>query len=371
LFVTDAFGGFGGIAKFNRDFIAALDGAPDVNQLTVVPRVISEPINERLPEFTVFDRAARGSIVSYARRSARMLVGVPPDVVICGHIHLLPFAGAVARLRGAPLALIIHGIEAWTPTRHWTANRLARSIDHLVSVSRYSARRFESWSGYPAERATVVPNSVALDRFLPGPRDGALVARYGLHGRRVIMTVGRLAPEEKYKGFDEVIDVMPRLLQRCPDLRYLIVGDGGDRERLEAKAASRGLQQEVIFAGRISENEKVAHYNLCDAYVMPSAGEGFGIVLIEAAACGVPVIGSSVDGSQEALLGGELGRLVDPRSPDALVSAVCETLDSAPPRERHSRIGYFDESQFRERVASWIAAVSPKATSPLGAENRQ
>ena len=130
---------------------------------------------------------------------------------------------------------------------------------------------------------------------------------------------------------------MPRLLRQLPDLRYLIVGDGSDRARLEAKARAHGLSDYVIFAGRIAEAEKVAHYNLADVYVMPSHGEGFGIALIEAAACGVPVVGSSVDGSRDALLDGQLGRMVDPSKPDELIEAITAAIRGRPPGTQRSR----------------------------------
>ena len=139
---------------------------------------------------------------------------------------------------------------------------------------------------------------------------------------------------------------MPRLLKRFPDLKYLIVGEGDDRPRLEAKADSYGVADHVIFAGQIPESEKVAHYNLADAFVMPSTGEGFGIVLIEAAACGVPVIGSRADGSREALRDGLLGRLVDPRKPEELIEAVTAVLKNPSPRARADGIDMFSTAEF-------------------------
>jgi hypothetical protein len=151
-------------------------------------------------------------------------------------------------------------------------------------------------------RGFILPNCVDLGRFQPQERDLVLISRYGLKSAIGMLTVARLATEERYKGIDEVIDIVPRLVRQLPDLRYLIVGDGSDRARLEAKVRSRGLSDLIIFAGRIPEAEKVAHYNLADVYVMPSHGEGFGIALIKAAACGLPVVGSSVDGSREAHL---------------------------------------------------------------------
>ena len=165
-----------------------------------------------------------------------------------------------------------------------------------------------------------------------------LVERYGLQSNKVIMTVGRLASEERYKGFDQVIELMPQLIKRFPNLKYLIVGEGSDRGRLEAKVEALGLSDRVIFTGYISESEKVAHYNLADVYVMPSTGEGFGIVLLEAVACGVPVVGSRVDGSREALLDGRLGRLVDPTNKIELESAVTAALEKGSERNRNVAI---------------------------------
>ena len=229
---------------------------------------------------------------------------------------------------------------------------LVNRIDAFIAVSRYSAERFVRWSGVSAARGFILPNCVDLDRFQPRERDPVLVNRYGLQSAIVMLTVARLAACEQYKGVDEVIDVMPRLLQQLPDLRYLIVGDGSDRARLEAKARAHGLSNYVIFAGRIAEAEKVAHYNLADVYVMPSHGEGFGIALIEAAACGIPVVGSSVDGSRDALLDGQLGRMVDPSKPDELIEAITASIRGGPRRARNDLVETFDVGRFRARVVA-------------------
>jgi phosphatidyl-myo-inositol dimannoside synthase len=148
---------------------------------------------------------------------------------------------------------------------------------------------------------------------------------------------------------------------RFPELKYMIVGDGLDRARLEAKAEMLGLSNHVIFTGRIPESEKVDHYNLADAYVMPSYGEGFGIVFLEAAACGVPVIGSIADASREALLGGQLGRLVNPHSGDELINAISETLQAPTPRARSDLVIEFSRARFQERVHLWLESQRPQS----------
>jgi glycosyltransferase involved in cell wall biosynthesis len=356
MLLTDGFGGFGGIARFNRDFLGALNACVLVERVYALPRIISNPIEETIPEAVVYERQAARGRVSYAFSLFRHAVRGPrADLVICGHINLLPLAWAAARLTCTRLVLVIHGYEAWLPSSHKVSNLLVKRIDAFIAVSRYSAERFVQWSGVPAVRGFILPNCVDLDRFQPRERDPMLVNRYGLRSAFVMLTVARLASGERYKGIDEVINVMPRLLRQLPDLRYLIVGDGSDRARLEAKVQANGLSDYVTFAGRIPEAEKVAHYNLADVYVMPSYGEGFGIALIEAAACGVPIIGSSVDGSRDALLDGALGDMVDPTKPEDLVLAIEAAIKARRHRIRNQLVETFGISRFRTRVEKWLS----------------
>jgi phosphatidylinositol alpha-1,6-mannosyltransferase len=111
-----------------------------------------------------------------------------------------------------------------------------------------------------------------------------------------------------------------------PNIAYLIVGDGTDHHRLEEKARSLGVHERVVFAGYIPEREKADHYRLADAYVMPGRGEGFGIVYLEALACGVPVVASKLDGSREAVRDGALGILVDPNDAEGIKRGILEAL---------------------------------------------
>jgi phosphatidyl-myo-inositol dimannoside synthase len=357
MLLSDGFGGFGGIAKFNRDFLVALDSCDVVGRVHALPRLIPGPIDEPIPEAVVYDReAAAGKLAFIGRLASHLSVRQRPNLVVCGHLNLLAPAWAYARARGARLALIVHGIEARMPRP--SVRWLARDLDAVIAVSHHTAQMFTAWSGVAAERTFILPNCVDLDRFVPAERDTGLAARYGLGASRVLLTVGRLSADERYKGVDAVIEAMPRLLARFPDLKYLVVGDGSDRPRLEAKTVTLGVANRVAFAGRVDETEKVAHYNLADAYVMPSFGEGFGIVLIEAAACGVPVIGSRADGSREALLDGRLGRLVDPHSENELVDAVADALNAGAARLRNPLVRNFSFENFTARVGEWARAQS-------------
>jgi phosphatidylinositol alpha-1,6-mannosyltransferase len=199
MLLSDGFGGFGGIAKFNRDFLTALDSCDVVGRVHALPRLIPGPIDERIPEVVVYDRrAAAGKRAFIMRLASHLATRERPNLVVCGHLNLLPAAWIYARARGARLALIVHGFEARTP-RRW-ARLLARRIDTVIAVSRHTAEMFAAWSGVALERTFILPNCVDLDRFVPAERDAGLAARYGLGDCRVLLTVGRLSAHERTRA---------------------------------------------------------------------------------------------------------------------------------------------------------------------------
>jgi len=277
-------------------------------------------------------------------------------IVVCGHINLLAVAWLASRFLRAPLVLIVHGIEAWKPTGKRSVDRLVSKVDFVIAVSNATKQRFLEWSHLNEAAAYVLPNSIDLERFHPLGKDPSLLQKHGLEHKRILMTLGRLTARERYKGFDEVLEVLPDLIKEFPDLAYLIVGSGDDLERLRKKAARIGLRERVIFAGQVSEDDKVDYYNLADAFLMPGRGEGFGIVLLEAMACGLPVLASILDGSREALRDGELGVLVDPRNPEDLKRGIREVL--ARPKNVPPGLEYFSFARYQERVHHILNSIA-------------
>ena len=162
------------------------------------------------------------------------------------------------------------------------------------------------------------------------------------------MTVSRLSSLERYKGHDRVIRTLPRVLDRHPDTIYLIVGDGDDRPRLESLAVECGVTKNVQFTGSVPPEELPDYFRLADVLVMPSAGEGFGIVFLEAMATGICVIGGSQDGSRDALCDGALGILVDPENGKELASAILAALDN--PARTGDRTTRFKPALFAEHL---------------------
>ncbi len=353
--VADAYGGHGGIAKFNRDLLGAVSGMPRCRGLTAFPRLMPNSPGP-LPAGLIYNLTGLGGKIQYAWAILRhVLTDRRYGLIVCGHINLVPLAWLLSKLVRAPWLLIVHGIDAWQPTHSWTTNRLIGAANRVIAVSEVTRRRLMAWSDLPPERITLLPNSVDLATFAPRPKKADLARQYGIEGKKVIMTMGRLAGKERYKGFDEMLEVMPDVLKEEALSAYLIVGDGDDRVRLAEKAARLGLTDRVTFAGFVSEEDKVDCYALADAYVMPSRGEGFGIVLLEAMACGVPTVASKLDGGREALIDGRLGALVDPANREEICAATVAALRR--PKMRPTGLEHFSYENFTRRARELIGDV--------------
>ena len=353
--VSDAFGAGGGIAKFNRDLLTSISTSPDVSNVVALTRVQPTPA-KNLPLKLYYNShgIAKNSHclsgkLNYIGELVRVVCQYRHiDLVICGLINLLPLAWLVARIKHVPFCCIIHGIDAWQPHPSTLVNRLIQRVDVVVAVSEYTRTRFIEWTGMPSDKILLLPNCYDPVLYGPGNKPDSLVQRYTLHGKAVLMTLGRLVSKERYKGFDEVLECLPALAEYIPNIAYLIVGDGDDKQRLLDKAKELAVADRVIFAGYISEAEKADHYRLADVYVMPSRGEGFGIVYLEAMACGIPTIASKLGGSRDALRNGKLGILADPTDLEDVQHAILHALKQE--RGVPSGLEYFSVGNYRRRI---------------------
>ena len=353
--VTDAHGGFGGIAQYNRDVLDAMCRAETISEIFVLPR-LGNPRAEQIPDKITYLLEGLGSLRNYVKGALRFALRARSvDLIYCAHINLIPVAVAISKILGAPVVLAIYGVDAWKPVRRVPKWLLTKGVKAVFSISELTRDRFLSWCPVEREKTFIVPNAIRRERYSHRPRNSALMKRLNLEGKTTLMTLGRMSSLEQYKGFDEVIDVLPELADKIPNLAYLAVGSGPDRTRLEQKVATKGLNARVIFAGEIDESIKADFYQLADAYVMPSTGEGFGFVILEALASGVPVVGSSQDGTREALRDGELGILVDPADQESIKNGIVAAL--ARPRGVPPGLEYFSFDRFCERLHSALASA--------------
>lgn len=348
--VTDAFGGRGGIAQYNRDLLAALAGGWDI---LAVPRAAPDTVHQ-LPR-GISQIAPSAGRISYAAGALQQAVKAKPRVVLCGHFYMAPLAAAIARITGARLVVQLHGIEAWERPRS-SLLRAVEGADLMLCVSRYTRAKVLQWSRLDPTRVAVLPNTVD-ERFAPADRQSAR-ASFGFASKTTLLSVGRLAPEERYKGHDRVIHSLATLGQSGHDVQYVIAGEGADRARLEDIARSAGVSDRLIFTGHVPAERLPALYSSADLFVMPSSGEGFGIVYLEAMACGTPALGLSAAGASDALGDGELGQLCRPEQLAEAISAALAKKRPLPDDLRSSVHARFGRAHFNARAEALIAKAA-------------
>ncbi len=302
--VTDAYGGRGGIAVYTRNLLKAVCAHPDVSEVVAIPRVVTYAL-EPMPANLRFDTSAAGSLPRFAASVLKLMAQKGPcDLILCGHLHLLPFAQLLGLRFGCPVLPVVYGLEAWTPNTRKSVNIACRRIRRFATIREVTAARLKHWAGIEDAVTYYLPNCVDLTAFGAAHKRSDLLRKYNMDGKTVIMTAGRMDASEKNKGFDEVIETLPLLLGELPDAAYLIMGDGDDRPRLEAKARELGVADRVAFTGYVSEAEKADHYRLADVVAMAGSGPTydsypFRFAFLEPLACGVPVVGAALEDPAE------------------------------------------------------------------------
>ena len=252
-------------------------------------------------------------------------------VVFMAPAPLAPLGPAL----GLPWAVCSHGAELVLPARVPGLRQVFASVlrraDRLYAVSWYTAAVLHDLVGPDGPTVGLVRNGVDLDHFHPDVDASDVRARHHLGTSPVVVTVGRLVPR---KGQDRLIQALPQVRAVVGDVRLLIVGQGRDRRRLE-RLARRHAPGAVVFAGRVDWPDLPAHYRAGTVFAHPNRSrgggleqEGFGVVFLEAQACGVPVLAGRSGGSPEALDDAVTGLLVDGRDVRQVTDALIALLGS-------------------------------------------
>ena len=274
-----------------------------------------------------------------ARAAVELVDRFGCDTAFFGAAAPLGLLGPALRAAGVRhLVGATHGHETgWValPGSRQLMQRIASGLDVLTYISEYTRDRLQPAVG-PVRLAQLSPG-VDVDRFTPGA-DGATVRhRYGLGEAPVVVCVSRLVAR---KGQDVLVAGWPQVLARHPGARLLLVGGGPAEGALRRAVAARGLQDSVVLTGPVSHEELPVHYAAGDVFAMPCRTrrggldvEGLGMVFLEAAACGRPVVAGTSGGAPEAVQEGVTGHVVDPRSPAAVAAALAGLLDD-PARAR-------------------------------------
>ena len=231
----------------------------------------------------------------------------------------------------------------------------------IVANSRWTADLARSVMASWGDRAPnvdirVVPLGTTPSRFRPGIDPRPVRRKYGLDGGPWILTAARL---DYHKGIDTVIRALPAIRAVCPTARYVVAGVGIRRGYLERLIAELGLGDAVRLLGFVPDEELPALYNAADVFVLDSRRfdllvEGFGIAILEASACGLPVIGGRSGGIPEAVRDGETGLVIDPEAPAAVAAAVSQLLADGETRRRMGAAG----RAAVERYYNWDRVVA-------------
>ncbi len=237
-------------------------------------------------------------------------------------------------LTGVPYLMYCHGedvnVSRTSRELTWMTNRVLSRCRLVIANSRNTERLLLNDWRMPAERVRVVYPGMDAQQFVPAPRDERVRMELGWSERTVLLTVGRL---QQRKGHDMLIRALPKIRTAVPNVLYAIIGEGEQAEALRQLAAQESVSEHVQFLGSVSDERMIACYQQCDLFALPNreiAGdiEGFGMVLLEAQACGKPVLAGDSGGTAETMQVPQTGRIVDCTSPEPLAAALIELLSN-------------------------------------------
>ena len=323
----NAFSAIGGIQKFNKNFLRALS--------EIEFMIVSNSLYDLRNDLPVINNtklySAENNKLKFIINSLKF--GFNSDIIVLGHINLtFPLVIFYKLLfPQKEIILITHGIEIWQRLSFLKKYSLNK-CDKIITVSNYTKKRIIEVQGIKADKIYILHNTID-ENFKPyqnKERPIDLLKKHKLTGNeKIILTVCRLSSSEKYKGYDRIIKILPKLLNKYPSLRYILAGKGDQTEikRLSLLVKDNKVEKNVIITGYVFEEDLPKYYNLCDVFILASRKEGFGIVFLEALISGKPVIGGNMDGSVDALLNGKLGTLINPENDEEIYESIVTNLN--------------------------------------------
>lgn len=378
----------GGIARLHGELarrypkgelIVSTPGDPDAADVDAgFPAII-----DRLP-IGVRRTKTLPAVLFWSRRAARLARQHGVRFVHCGNVKPAgyPARWVYERLR-VPYSLFLYGADLLSEQHKIRHSALKRRAARAIFAGAAVLLAISNWT---RDLALTILGDLGLDghgrrlrvvhlgtdptSFRPGIDPRALRARFDLpdDGTRWLVTVARL---QQHKGMDTVIEALPAILARAPDVRYAVAGVGPDRERLEKRVEQLRLGDRVRFLGGVGDQDLPALYNLASVYVGASRRaerlgvEGFGISLVEASACGLPVVAGNSGGVPDAVRDGETGVLVPPEEPAAFADAICRLLADPSAAKRMGQAGRRAvETYFNwDRVVRDLRAIEAEVTA--------
>jgi phosphatidylinositol alpha-1,6-mannosyltransferase len=333
--------GSGGVQEVGRMMAAALTRIAARKDWSVDILSLNDPAGSHSIDFAGQTYSFRGfgraklSFVLSSIGSTRAAAKCGPPTILAAHPNLAVPVYLMRRFsRRAKTIVIAHGVEVWKPLRFYRRRALLRA-DLVLAPSRDTIQRLIDVQGVLPDRARRLawPLSPGFLLMADDPASLVVPSTFPKKGS-IILTVGRWASTERYKGADELIRAIPQLWGSVPDIQLVAVGGGDDLPRLREIANNLGLADRVHFLQNHSREEVAACYAHSDVFALPSTGEGFGLVFLEAMAFSKAVVGVAVGGATDLIENGVNGLLVAPNDAGSLAAALSRLLSDQALRSR-------------------------------------
>lgn len=326
----------GGIQVYLKDMLNVIQGSAFKEKIGNVHVTVLDKLDTSKPEhlfqsdnlsFHFFGKAPSSlQTINFALGISIEAIRQRPSLILCGHLNFAPVAHLLQRFFGIPYWILVYGVDAWNITDS-LKKRALHSADRIISISDYTRERLVKEESLSSVDIALLPVTFDVKNFKIKQKPEYIYHRHKIEPEQpIILTVARLSKDDQYKGYDNVLMALPSIREKVPNVHYILIGKGDDRFRVEELVRNLELDDCVTLTGFVPDEEIGDYYNHCDVFVMPSKGEGFGIVYLEALACGKPAVGGNQDGAIDALCNGELGILVDPDDVDEIASHLIEIL---------------------------------------------
>lgn len=326
----------GGIQVYLKDMLNVMQGSAFKEKMRNVHVTVFDKLDTSKPKhlfqsdnlsFRFFGKSPSSlKTIKFALSILIEAIRHRPSLILCGHLNFAPVAHLLQSLFGIPYWVLVYGVDAWNvddPIK----KRALKSADKIISISVYTRDFLVNKEGFNPVDIPLLPVTFDINNFQRKQKPEYLHHRHKIKPEQsIILTVARLSKGDQYKGYDNVLTALSLIREEIPDVHYILVGKGDDRFRVEELIRKLELSDCVTLTGFVPDEEISDYYNFCDVFVMPSKGEGFGIVYLEALACGKPTIGGNQDGAIDALCNGELGILLDPDDIDSIASHLIRVL---------------------------------------------
>lgn len=332
----------GGIQKYNGNLLNALEVNGE-NVLTI-------ELNEN---------KIKGKL-NFIFQTVKQLFKFKPDIIFCSHINFAPWCFFLKKIFDKNYLILSYGIEVWNLKENLKIKALKKA-KKIVVISNFTKDKIIQKFPGLQDKIFLLPNSINSSEFKVQEKPLNLLRKHCLTNEKIILTVARLLQSENYKGYDKIIEALPKIIKEIPKLKYVLAGAGDDAPRIKKLINDLSLDDYAIMPGFVFKEELTDYYNLADVFAMPSKGEGFGFVFLEALACGKPVIAGNKDGSVDAVLNGELGTLIDPDNTNEIAESIIKVLKKeAPPHLlnphylRNKVLENYGFDKFKEKVKNLL-----------------